>query len=144
MCWMVTHKKMGEVFFALVRNGTLITFTQTKLIVQLIVHFFYQLVDFTFWCSTCIWCISSFKYPYLAQRVIRGSFEVDYLAVIYIYAHLYKTPFPGKIVKSNHYRYILFQEKKKQWAFSIIFFLPAWWKNSPFTVTILIVCSYLS
>lgn len=37
---MVTHKKMGEVFFALVRNGTLITFTQTKLIVQLIVHFF--------------------------------------------------------------------------------------------------------
>lgn len=129
MCWMVTHKKMGEVFFALVRNGTLITFTQTKLIVQLIVHFFYQLVDFKFWCSTCIWCISSFKYPYLAQRVIRGSFEVDYLAVIYIYAHLYKTPFPGKIVKSNRYRYILFQEKKKTMSIFHHFFLASMMKK---------------
>lgn len=52
---------------------------------------------------------------------------VDNLAVVYFYAHLYTTLFPGKIVKSNHF---FCQHNEK--------------KISPFIVIISIVCCSLT
>lgn len=102
------------------------------------IHFFHQMLDFTFWSSTCIWRICTICYKRKFEMI------VDNLTVVYFYAHLYSTLFPGKIVKSNHYRHIFFQEKKR-WAISIIFFASIMKKKiSPFIVIISIVCCSLT
>lgn len=46
---------------------------------------------------------------------------VDNLTVVYFYAHLYTTLFPGKIVKSNRYRHF-FPGKKNDQQFPSFFF----------------------
>lgn len=105
MCWMV---KKGY------WSWTFLTFTQTNLLVQHIFFIKWLTLHFD----------PQHAFDVSVQFVIRGSLEVtvDYLAVVYFYAHLYTTLFPGKIVKSNHNRHIFFQQKKNDQQFPSFFF----------------------
>lgn len=135
MCWMVT-KSYWSSFICTGQELVFLNFYTNKFTCA--IHFFHQMLDLTFWSSTCIWRIWTICYKRKFEMI------VDNLTVVYFYAHLYSTLFPGKIVKSNHYRHIFFQEKKR-WAISIIFFASIMKKKiSPFIVIISIVCCSLT
>lgn len=119
MCWMVT-KSYWSSFICTGQELVFLNFYTNKFTCA--IHFFHQMLDFTFWSSTCIWRICTICYKRKFEMI------VDNLTVVYFYAHLYSTLFPGKIVKSNH-RHIFFQEKKR-WAISIIFFASIMKKKS--------------
>lgn len=103
MCWMVT-KSYWSSFICTGQELDFLNFYINKFTCA--IHFFHQMLDFTFWSSTCIWRICTICYKRKFEMI------VDNLTVVYFYAHLYSTLFPGKIVKSNHYRHIFFHEKK--------------------------------
>lgn len=125
MCWMV--KKSYWSFFNFYKNK----FTCA-------IHFFIKWLTLHF--------DPQHAFGVSVQFVIRGSLEVivDNLTVVYFYAHLYTTLFPGKIVKSNHYRHIFFQEKKNDQQFLSFFCQHNEKKISPFIVIISIVCCSLT
>lgn len=101
MSWIVT-KSYWSSFICTGQELDFLNFYTNKFTCA--IHFFHQMLDFTFWSSTCIWHICTICYKRKFEMI------VDNLTVVYFYAHLYTTLFPGKIVKSNHYIHIFFQE----------------------------------
>lgn len=136
MCWIVT-KSYWSSFICTGQELDFLNFYTNKFTCA--IHFFHQMLDFTFWSSTCIWRICTICYKRKFEMI------VDNLTVVYFYAHLYTTLFPGKIVKSNHYRHIFFQDKKMISNFHHFFFASIMKKKiSPFIVIISIVCCNLT
>lgn len=115
LCWIVT-KSYWSSFICTGQELDFLNFYINKFTCA--IHFFHQMVDFTFWSSTYIWRICTICYKRKFEMI------VDNLTVVYFYSHLYTTLFPDKIVKSNHYRHIFFHEKKNDQQFPS-FFLPA-------------------
>lgn len=113
MCWIVT-KSYWSSFICTGQELDFLNFYTNKFTCA--IHFFHQMVDFTFWSSTCIWRICTICYKRKFEMI------VDDLTVVYFYAHLYTTLFPGKIVKSNHYRHIFSPGKKNDQQFPSFFF----------------------
>lgn len=135
MCWIVT-KSYWSSFICTGQELDFLNFYTNKFTCA--IHFFHQMVDFTFWSSTYIWRICTICYKRQFEMI------VDNLTVVYFYAHLYTTLFPGKIVKSNHYRHIFFHEKKTISNFHHFFCQHNEKKISRFIVIISIVCCSLT
>lgn len=116
MCWIVT-KSYWSSFICTGQELDFLNFYINKFTCA--IHFFHQMVDFTFWSSTCIWRICTICYKRKFEMI------VDNLTVVYFYAHLYTTLFPGKIVN------LFFCQHNEK-------------KISPFIVIISIVCCSLT